>query len=129
VVGKHEKVVLELLKNISNEVSGKLFFTFVTRKTTEKRILKFATDNQELLESIGTSIITEEEMDSRPIWFEADAKDKLSDKSRFNCVVNDTDELVDSLLSLKEISVFTFITKVSYDFKRKGKYESRNSRK
>lgn len=129
VVGKSEKVILEILKNINSEIGSKLFFTFISRKTTEKRIAKFVKDNEEILQKIGTSIVTEEEMDNRPIWFEADTKDVLSDKSRFCCVVTNTNELVNSLLSLKELSVFIFVTRLGYEFKRKGKYENSSSRK
>ena len=129
IIGKHEKIVLSLIQNVCKEVRNRLFFTFVSRKTTENKVMKFVKDNEEVLENIGTSVVKEEEMDNRPIWFEADTKDVLSDKSRFCCVVTNTNELVNSLLSLKELSVFIFVTRLGYEFKRKGKYENSSSRK
>ena len=30
VVGKNEKVILEILKNINSEIGSKLFFTFIS---------------------------------------------------------------------------------------------------
>ena len=44
VVGKNEKIILELLKRINSEIGNRLFFTFISRKTKEKRVLKFAKD-------------------------------------------------------------------------------------
>ena len=67
VVGKNEKVVLELLSNLSEEITNRLFFTFVSRKTTEKKVVKFVKDNEKILEKIGTSIVKDEEMNNRPI--------------------------------------------------------------
>ena len=119
VVGKNEKIILELLKRINSEIGNRLFFTFISRKTKEKRVLKFAKDNEKVLETLGTSIVKEEEMDNRPIWFEVDTKGNLSDISRFSSIVSTQDELIDTIISLKDLSIFIFVTKNGYDFKRK----------
>ena len=122
VVGKNEKIILELLKRINSEIGNRLFFTFISRKTKEKRVLKFAKDNEKVLEIL-------EEMDNRPIWFEVDTKGNLSDISRFSSIVSTQDELIDTIISLKDLSIFIFVTKNGYDFKRKGKNENSGYRK
>ena len=128
VVGKNEKVVLEILKNINSEIGSKLFFTFISRKTTEKRIAKFVKDNEEILQKIGTSIVTEEEMDNRPIWFDMDEEGLISNKARFTKVISNVDDIIDGILFLKELTTFIYITRDSYSFK-KGKHENSNYRK
>ena len=45
VIGKNEKIVLQILSNLTEEVTNRLFFTFVSRKTTEKKVMKFVKDN------------------------------------------------------------------------------------
>lgn len=129
VVGKNEKIILALLKRINSEIGNRLFFTFISRKTKEKRVLKFAKDNEKVLEILGTSIVKDEEMDNRPIWFEVDTKGNLSDISRFSSIVSTQDELIDTIISLKDLSIFIFVTKNGYDFKRKGKNENSGYRK
>ena len=37
VIGKHEQIVLSVLSNLTEDVNSRLFFTFVSRKTTEKK--------------------------------------------------------------------------------------------
>ena len=56
VIGKNEKIVLQILSNLTEEVTNRLFFTFLSRKTTEKKVMKFVKDNEKVLEKIGTSI-------------------------------------------------------------------------
>ena len=38
VIGKNEKIVLQVLSNLTEEVTNRLFFTFLSRKTTEKKV-------------------------------------------------------------------------------------------
>jgi len=129
IIGKHEKIVLKLIKNVCKEVSNKLFFTFVTRKVTEKKVMRFVTDNEKILEEIGTSIVKEEEMDNRPIWFDMDKKELLSEKARFTKVVDNVDDIVGGIIFLKELTTFIYITRESYTFKKRGKNENSYRRK
>ena len=85
--------------------------------------------HKEILETLGTSIVKDEEMDNRPIWFEVDTKGNLSDISRISSIVSTQDELIDTIISLKDLSIFIFVTKNGYDFKRKGKNENSSYRK
>ena len=48
----------------ATSVTNRLFFTFVSRKTTEKKVMKFVKDNEKILEKIGTSIVKEEVLPS-----------------------------------------------------------------
>ena len=128
VVGKNEKVVLEVLSNLSEEITNRLFFTFVSRKTTEKKVMKFVKDNEKVLEKIGTSIVKEEEMDNRPIWFDMDTKEFVSTKSRFTKQVENVDDIISGLFFLQELTKFIYVTRESYSFK-KGKNENSNRRK
>ena len=73
--------------------------------------MKFAKDNEKVLEILGTSIVKDEEMDNRPIWFEVDTKGNLSDISRFSSIVSTQDELINTIISLKDLSIFIFVTK------------------
>jgi len=128
VVGKNEKVVLEILSSLSEDVTNRLFFTFVSRKTTEKKVMKFVKDNEKVLEKIGTSIVKEEEMDNRPIWFDMDTKEFVSTKSRFTKQVENVDDIISGLFFLQELTKFIYVTRESYSFK-KGKNENSNRRK
>ena len=129
IVNRNNPNESEILKRINSEIGNRLFFTFISRKTKEKRVLKFAKDNEKVLETLGTSIIKDEEMDNRPIWFEVDTKGNLSDISRFSSIVSTQNELIDTIISLKDLSIFIFVTKNGYDFKRKGKNENSGYRK
>jgi hypothetical protein len=126
VVGKNEKVVLEVLSNLSEEVTNRLFFTFVSRKTTEKKVMKFVKDNEKILEKIGTSIV--KEMDNRPIWFDMDTEEFISTKARFTKVVENIDDIISGLFFLQGLTKFIYVTRDSYSFK-KGKNENSNRRK
>ena len=48
VIGKNEKIVLQILSNLTEEVTNRLFFTFVSQKTTEKKVMKFVKDIQSI---------------------------------------------------------------------------------
>ena len=128
VVGKNEKVVLQVLSNLSEEVTNRLFFTFVSRKTTEKKVMKFVKDNEKILEKIGTSIVKEEEMDNRPIWFDMDTEEFISTKARFSKEVETIDDIISGLFFLQGLTKFIYVTRDSYSFK-KGKNENSNRRK
>ena len=104
VVGKNEKVVLEILSSLSEDVTNRLFFTFVSRKTTEKKVMKFVKDNEKILEKIGTSIVKEEEMDNRPIWFDMDTKEFISNKARFTKEVETIDDIISGLFFLQGLT-------------------------
>ena len=43
--------------------------------------MKFVKDNEKVLEKIGTSIVKDEEMDNRPIWFDMDTEEFISTKA------------------------------------------------
>lgn len=128
IIGKHEKIVLSLIQNVCKEVRNRLFFTFVSRKTTENKVMKFVKNNEEVLENIGTSVVKEEEMDNRPIWFDMDEEGLISNKARFTKVISNVDDIIDGILFLKELTTFIYITRDSYSFK-KGKHENSNYRK
>ena len=90
--------------------------------------MKFVKDNEKVLEKIGTSIVKEEEMDNRPIWFDMDTKEFVSTKSRFTKQVENVDDIISGLFFLQELTKFIYVTRESYSFK-KGKNENSNRRK
>ena len=90
--------------------------------------MKFVKDNEKILEKIGTSIVKEEEMDNRPIWFDMDTKEFLSPKARFYKEVESIDDIISGLFFLQGLTKFIYVTRDSYSFK-KGKNENSNRRK
>jgi hypothetical protein len=125
VIGKHEQIVLSVLSNLTEDVNSRLFFTFVSRKTTEKKVMKFVKDNEMILEKIGTSIVKEEEMDDRPIWFDMDNKENISNKARFTKEVKNVEDIIQGIFFLEGLTKFIYVTRDNYSFK-KGKNENSN---
>jgi len=109
VIGKHEQIVLSVLSNLTEDVNSRLFFTFVSRKTTEKKVMKFVKDNEMILEKIGTSIVKEEEMDDRPIWFDMDNKENISNKARFTKEVKNVEDIIQGIFFLEGLTKFIYV--------------------
>ena len=134
ILGKNEGVILAILKNVNDLVGHKLFFTFETTKITDKKLGVFVKKHEDVLKKLGTSIIKTEEMDSRPVWFECSTKDCLTDRARYQCVIekNHIEEVLSGIWSLRNLAEFVFVTKNNMDFRKKGntrKYENSSSRK
>ena len=83
---------------------------------------------EKILEKIGTSIVKEEEMDNRPIWFDMDTKEFISTKARFTKEVETIDDIISGLFFLQGLTKFIYVTRDNYSFK-KGKNENSSRRK